>query len=69
MKLVENWKEGYRWISNQCMALSVAILSSWEMIPAEWKSALPMDDVRPYVISLLMLGIVGRFLDQSKKAE
>lgn len=69
MKLVENWKEGYKWISTQSMALAVAILSSWEMIPAEWKAALPMDDAKPYVIALLVLGIVGRFLDQTKKAE
>jgi hypothetical protein len=69
MKLVQDWREGWKWISTQSMALAVAVLSTWEVIPEEWKAAISVSDVRPLVIALLVLGILGRFLDQTTPQE
>lgn len=67
IKLVENWKQAWRWISVWCMSLSGAILSSWEALPPTWKEMLPTQDLKAYVGPLLIIGIIGRFVDQTKK--
>lgn len=66
MKLVDNWKDGWKWVSTQCMALSVAVLGAWDVIPEEWKSALPAGGAKSLVLGLLLIGIVGRFIQQAK---
>ena len=67
LKIVENWKSAWRWISVWCMSLSAAIMSSWDMLPPEWKAALPSQSMGKYVVPLLIIGIVGRFIDQTTK--
>lgn len=66
LKLVEDWKDGWKWISTNCMGLAAAMLASWDSIPPEWRSYLPTDDMPTMVTGLLIIGIVGRFLDQAK---
>jgi membrane protein required for beta-lactamase induction len=65
MKLVEDWKDGWRWISTRCMALSLAMLGTWEVVPSEWKSSLPDGTLKYLVTALLVLGVFGRFIDQA----
>lgn len=69
VKLVENWKDAWKWISVWCMALSSSVLMSWETLPDTWKEMLPAAFLQRYIGPLLLIGIVGRFIQQTKKPE
>lgn len=62
MRLVENWKEAWTWISVQ--AITAAFV--WEMLPEETKALLP-DAIEPHVSAVfLIIAAVGRVIDQQK---
>jgi hypothetical protein len=69
LKLVDNWRQGWKWVSVWCMALSGAVLTSWQTLPDDWKAMLPQAFLQRYIGPLLLIGIIGRFIDQTKKAE
>lgn len=67
-KLVADWKRAWRWFSVQAMVVSTAILSTWAVLPADMKAKLP-DELGLYAaIATLVLGVVGRLVDQGPKA-
>lgn len=66
MKLVPDWKRAYRWFSMQAMALSLALLGAWELLPADLKEALPEAYTRVAAIVLLLAGLAGRLVKQEK---
>lgn len=65
MKLVQNWKSGWKWLSVQLAIIASAgqlILASMPSL-REWVS----DDVQHIVGAVLILSIVvGRLIDQNK---
>ena len=65
--LVSNWKQGWRWFSNLALGAIVAINTA--PLPAEVLAALPPDTQSKVTIGLAVLGIVGRFVNQAKRAE
>lgn len=67
MKLVEDARKAWRWFSVQAMALSVALLGGWELLPADLKASLSETQVRWTAIVLLVLGVAGRLVKQEKK--
>lgn len=68
MKLVENAKQAWKWLSVQMMFLAGAVQSAWEMAPADLKSSLDATTVYYITISLLILGMLGRFIKQTPDA-
>ena len=64
MILINNWKSLYKAFSVQAMVLSGVVLSAWEVLPADLKSSIPQDWLHYIAIGLLLLGIVGRAIDQ-----
>jgi hypothetical protein len=71
MKLVDNAKDAWKWFSRWAMGAPAAAGATWLCLP---------DDVRATVlervgtgwlvgsvVTLLMLGMVGRMVDQTKK--
>ena len=66
MKLVENWKDAWKWFSVQAMFASGAILGTWAMLPADLKDNIPDDFVTYCTMAVLALGILGRLVPQSK---
>jgi hypothetical protein len=64
MKLIENWKDAWRWFSVQSMAISGAALAGWAMFPDDLKAALPAEWVAGFAVGVLVFGIVGRLVDQ-----
>lgn len=70
MKLVDDWKQCWKWISVICMAITGAFSATWELLPTEWRQVLLNDSsagVAFKVISALsVLGIVGRLIKQGK---
>ena len=67
MKLVPNWKNAWRWFSVQSMAISGGALASWAMLPDDLKAALPAEWVAGFSGGVLVLGIIGRLVDQGGK--
>lgn len=67
MKLVEDWKCAWRWISVQAMVLAGALQGAWLFIPDDMKSSIPHGIVQGVTIALLVLGVAGRLVDQPKK--
>lgn len=64
LKLVENWKQGWKWISTNAMAINMMLLSSWMAMPDTFQQAMPVEVLLYIAITLLVLGFIGRFVDQ-----
>ena len=67
MKFVENWRQGHRWFSNQCMAAAFMVQTSWAALDEDMRSTLPKKFVLILTLILLALGIFGRMISQEKK--
>ena len=66
MKLVSNWKGGWKWFSNWAFVI-VAFLAT-ETIPPELVTLLP-DVIQDKLIAIVaMAGLILRFISQSKKS-
>ena len=64
MKLVPNAGQAYKWLSVQAMAAVVAIEAAWLALPPDMKARIP-ETVADYLsIAVLVLGILGRVVDQ-----
>jgi len=66
IKLVEDWRNAWKWFSVQSMTIAVSLLGAWELLPADLKATLPGDFTRMLAIVLLAAGLVGRVVDQKK---
>lgn len=66
MKLVHDWKRCYRWISMNAMVWAMAIHGAWLMLPEDMKAHIPASLISVASIGLLVLGTVGRLVDQQK---
>lgn len=67
MKLVEDWKQAWKWISTNCMMLAAAIQGAWVYIPQDLRSSLPEWGISITTIALLIFGIAGRLIKQESK--
>lgn len=59
-ELVEDWKQAAKWASVRCMALSVAISTTWVSIPDDMRAQLPATVVSYITMALGLFGILGR---------
>ena len=60
MKPVSNWRDAWRWLSMQLIALATI----WESLPADAVAVIP-DPWRGYVTLFLLIGAgIGRMIDQ-----
>ena len=66
MKLIDEWKQAYRLFSVQAMALAGAIQGAWVALPDDMKTSVPPGLVHWLTIGLLVFGMAGRLVDQSK---
>jgi membrane protein required for beta-lactamase induction len=64
MKLVDNAKHAYKWLSVQAMALVLAIVGAWMAMPPDLKSRIPETWVDALSMAVLVLGMFGRVVDQ-----
>jgi uncharacterized integral membrane protein len=68
-KLVENWKQCWKWFSVQILAVLMVLPIVWATLPSDVKDWVPHDWQIPIVMALALAGIVGRIIDQGKKPE
>lgn len=67
MKLVDDARRAWRWISVQAMVVAGAIQGAWLFIPEDMKDSLPPGLVSKATIALLALGVAGRLVKQEQK--
>lgn len=66
MKLIGNWRQAPRMISVQAMTAAGAIQGAWTVIPDDMRSTIPPGIVHWLTLVLLVVGIVGRLIQQDK---
>jgi hypothetical protein len=64
VKLIPNWREGWRMFSVQIPTLNVAFLATWAALPVKFQDALPLPWVIGIAVALIVAGIFGRLVHQ-----
>lgn len=67
VKLVDNWRNSWKWFSMQCMAAAGTIQATWAAIPDDMKAAVPAQWVSYATLGILVLGFFGRLVSQTPK--
>lgn len=64
MKLVDDWKDAWRWHSTQLMTLAVSFPLIWEQLPADAKALIPVT-WEPWIPTVLIIAaMLGRLRAQ-----
>lgn len=63
LKVIDDWRMAWKYVSVQCFALAAAINGTWYSIPDGLKASIPANYVTIASVTLAGLGIVGRFLE------
>lgn len=64
IQLVADWRSARKWLSVKCMALAGALQGAWMYVPDEMKTSVPPGLVGKVTLGLLVLGLLGRLLQQ-----
>lgn len=64
MKLIPNWRQSWRWFSMQSMVIAGAMQTSWLALPPDLKEVIPVTAVLGVAAAVLVLGVIGRLIDQ-----
>jgi hypothetical protein len=64
MKLVYDWKQGWKWVSTWGLVVLAALPQVWNSLPPETQAMAPIW-AEPWVFSAIAIGtLAGRFIDQ-----
>ena len=63
-KLIDDWRNAWKWISVNAMVAAGAIQGAWLQIPEDLKAHVPPQLVSGATIALLVLGVAGRLIKQ-----
>lgn len=64
VRLVKNWRKALGWFSINIPAVNMALLGSWLALPSKLQDAIPIPLLIFVAIVLLVLGMIGRLIDQ-----
>ncbi|WP_394540183.1 hypothetical protein PRJ39_06330 [Lysobacter enzymogenes] len=64
MKLIENWRQAWRFLSVQAMSLALAVQGVWLNIPDDLRVHVPGRIATYVTASVLVLGLFGRLFQQ-----
>lgn len=67
IKPVAGWLSAWRWFSVQVPAVNLAFLGAWGALPARFQDAIPLPWVIGIAAALIVLGVVGRLVDQTPR--
>lgn len=65
--LVANKSKSWAWFSNIAFGLIVAVQAFFDTLPPELIATLPTDAQSKITMGLAILGVAGRFINQSRK--
>lgn len=66
-KFVDDWRQALKWFSVQFPLVNTAFLSTWAMLPSKFQDALPIPVVIAIAVALILIGVVGRLVQQPAK--
>lgn len=64
MTLIPNIKQAWKMFSIQAQALNAALLVSWQTLPLSFQTVLPVQYLLIIAVVLLVLGVIGRVIQQ-----
>jgi hypothetical protein len=67
IKLVENWQQGWKWLSNWAFVLVVFLATT--PLPPELLMLLPEENQKHVIALVAVAGLILRFVSQSKNKE
>lgn len=67
MKLVSDWRRIWRYYSTQAMAIAATVQLTWAQLPDDMRASVPPHIVSYATGALLVLGVIGRLVDQGGK--
>lgn len=67
MRLIDDARRWWRMLSMQAMGAAVALQGAWQAAPDDMKASVPHSWVSWATMALLVLGMVGRLVDQTPK--
>ncbi len=67
MRLVDDWKDGWKWISTNCMVIAATVQGVWASLADDMRASIPQGTVAYLTIAILVLGVAGRLIKQGKK--
>jgi hypothetical protein len=65
MKLIDNWRDSWRFASVRLLAAIVLIQSNWDAMPEELKSLIPGVTLNRVTVGLAILAYFGRLVKQT----
>ena len=69
MKLIPNWQRCHRMLSVQLTTLNAGVVGGWQILPPDWKQAIPQHLMVKAAIGLFLLTIISRLIDQGEITE
>nr|WP_244939730.1 hypothetical protein [Acinetobacter guerrae] len=67
--IVSNWQNSWKWFSNIAFALIVAVQAFYDALPPDVVTALPVHTQQTITAVLAVLGIIGRYINQSRQKD
>lgn len=64
-ELVSDWKQAWRWLSMNIMALAASLQLTYMALPDEMKASIPQEVVGIITTLLLVSGMIGRVINQT----
>lgn len=64
MKLIQDWRQAWRFYSVQALAVIAAIPIVWASLPEEWRATVPSEWIKVMVVVVAVAGILGRIIQQ-----
>ena len=64
MTFIPNIKQAWKMFSIQAQAINAALLVSWQSLPATLQTVIPVQYLLVIAVILLVLGMVGRVIQQ-----
>ena len=65
IKVVENWRSGWKWLSNWAFVLVIYLATT--PLPPELLMLLPEENQKQAIVIAGIAGLILRFIDQSKR--
>ena len=64
MKLIDNWRCAWRFLSVQAMSLALAVQATWLSLPDDLRAQVPLWVTAGVTAFLLVTGLIGRLFQQ-----
>lgn len=69
LRLVQDWRNWWRWHSTKALVLLGLLPTIWLEMPAEWKAMLPASWLQSASFIIMLIGILLRMTKQKSLAD